>query len=559
MSYLPSKLERNDRVPFISPNDDDKKIKRSNHYRWWYCQFALNFLCAASISACIVLSCIDMHVLRGKYSDLPGRWPSRQSVTPRTSSLPVIRIVTDNSLSVSTTDQYTLSRVTCEFGNVTSPNGARAGLRVRGAGSRSFPQQSYNLEFRQESDAEEDAENSLCNISQGRKLEDWRLVQTWSDASALRTKTAFEVWKKLAQERTGFYLQSELVEVVLNEEYIGVFLATEAIKRKAYTFVDADNKTDEHIKSTKASKGLRGILFEKGGSDLCFDDFEMDYPKCSVLRETSFDKNVRNHLRQTTEVLKTNDRAQIETFVDVNSFVDHVLVAELFKDKDAYRRSEYFYIKDMSSSSAEERLLRAGPEWDFDVSAGTIHSFREMHWEGFAFDRINYLVTAMNPWIRSLVEKDWFIDLLKTRFDEKKEILTQIGESVHHLDAASSENHAKNYNLFGKCNLLFEKADGWEQKCWHSTYFEEVGRLKGWLRNRHSWLDKSFAKNVVATVHKPAKSNYIRVIRTFIRSSVPIVLLSLSFLCLVTLWTIDLHLTARRQGSFRSHMHSSPI
>ena len=44
-------------------------------------------------------------------------------------------------------------------------------------------------------------------------------------------------WKHLAQGRKGFYLQSELVEVVLNEEYIGVYLATEAIKRQAYTFV----------------------------------------------------------------------------------------------------------------------------------------------------------------------------------------------------------------------------------------------------------------------------------------------------------------------------------
>jgi len=317
------------------------------------CRIACFVLCVLSLITCFVIACIDLHYLRLKIEDDTDAHPRRRSIQPTPSELPLIRITLDGNAAVSTTDEYTLGRVACTVGSVASPS-ARVGLRVRGSGSRTFPQNSYNLEFRQEGNPDEDSEGSLCGISGGKLLEDWRLVQTWSDASALRTKTAFEVWKLLANTTQGFFLESELVEVILNEQYMGVYLATEAIKRKTYTFLDAENKTDEHIKSTKASKGLRGILFERGGNEPCFEGYEFDYPKCSVLRETGFDGEVQNHLNRITNVLATDNKQLIESLVDVDSFVDHVLIGELFKDVDAYGRSEYFYIKNMNGDNFQD-------------------------------------------------------------------------------------------------------------------------------------------------------------------------------------------------------------
>lgn len=488
-------------------------------------------LCVLSLIACYVLACIDLHFLRLKIEDETEAHPARNSIQPLPSELPLIRITLDGNAAVSTNDEYTLGRVTCTVGNATSPS-ARAGVRVRGSGSRTFPQNSYNLEFREESDPSQDTEKSLCGISGGKELEDWRLVQTWSDASALRTKTAFEVWKLLANDTQGFYLESELVEVILNEQYVGVYLAAEAIKRKTYTFLDADNKTDEHIQSTKASKGLRGILFERGGNEPCFDGYEFDYPKCSVLKDTGFDAQVRDHLKEITTALAANDRPYIESLVDVNSFVDHVLVGELFKDVDAYGRSEYFYIKNMNGGGSQDRLLRAGPEWDFDMSSGTVHLPYDLHWEGFAFDRTSY--APINPWILSLVKKKWFTDMLRTRFVETKQKMMNFSESLRYLDAPSDSNHAKTYELLGRCNLFKQsrhwKRGGWEKICWHPTYLEEVGRLRGWLRSRISWLD---ATPFVAGKDSPTYE-FKKPAGDLARKIIPVTLLSFIFVVIIT-------------------------
>jgi hypothetical protein len=104
-------------------------------------------------------------------------------------------------------------------GNVYNGN---VGIEIHGAYSATFPQKSYGIE------SKDKAGNKLNVSLLGMPEEnDWILLANYNDKTFMRNMLAFEISRRL-----GHYApRTQLVEVILNNEYRGIYILTEKIKR----------------------------------------------------------------------------------------------------------------------------------------------------------------------------------------------------------------------------------------------------------------------------------------------------------------------------------------
>jgi CotH kinase protein len=100
----------------------------------------------------------------------------------------------------------------------------KIGIEIRGAYSASFPQKPYGLETR-------DNTGNKLNVSLlGMPSEnDWVLLANYNDKTFLRNVLAFDIFNKMGNYST----RMRFCEVVLNNEYQGIYLLGEKIKRTA--------------------------------------------------------------------------------------------------------------------------------------------------------------------------------------------------------------------------------------------------------------------------------------------------------------------------------------
>lgn len=96
------------------------------------------------------------------------------------------------------------------------------GIEIHGHYSALFPQKSYGIETR---DAYGDNRNvSLLGMPEEN---DWLLIANYNDKTFMRNSLAFDLFRRM-----GHYApRTRLVEVVINNDYQGIYLLTEKIKQ----------------------------------------------------------------------------------------------------------------------------------------------------------------------------------------------------------------------------------------------------------------------------------------------------------------------------------------
>lgn len=153
-----------------------------------------------------------------------------QKITP---SLPVVSVVTDDPVLVCP-DGYSgkgcnkklKADILVYDSSFELLHEGRCGIEVRGNTSRNFPKKQYSLELRDMDDEDTDA-FAMLDLGQG---EDWVLNASWFDRSFIANKLAFEMFRAFSP--MNFSVQSRYVELFVNQEYMGVYLLCQSIKRE---------------------------------------------------------------------------------------------------------------------------------------------------------------------------------------------------------------------------------------------------------------------------------------------------------------------------------------
>lgn len=367
----------------------------------------------------------------------------------------------------------------------------KIGIEYRGNYSLSLPQKPYSIELIDNMGVSIDS--SLLGMP---AENDWLLLANYNDKSFARNVLPFHLFDTMGH----YSVRSRFVDVVMNNEYQGIYLLAEKIKRDSnrvniskldsteiagqavtggYIFkVDYWDNTDSW-QSNFSPIGSPGLdihyvyYYPKPQSIVAAQENYIQnfvYNFESVLYSPSFDDPVFGYRR----------------YIDVESFIDYFIINELARNVDGFKKSRFFY-KDKDHADGTYRKLHAGPVWDFDWSQKDIWSGAE-DGSDFMYDDVDQDVNAPGWYIR-LLQDTLFANQLRCRYEDLRRNILSLPYMYAKIDSVAlvvNESQDWHYLTWGH---LGASTGTWEVQAPSQTYSEEIQRLKDWLDRRILWLD----------------------------------------------------------------------
>ena len=190
----------------------------------------------------------------------------------------------------------------------------------------------------------------------------------------------------------------------------------------------------------------------------------------------------------------TNNLTGYPSLLDVDSFIDFILLQELAKNVDAYRLSTYIY-KDKASI---DNKLHAGPVWDFN------HGFGNCNY-GETWDPAGWLLEynpeggdQMSFWWELLWADENFRHKAAERYTELRSStfsnsnINSIIDSVVNQLGGAVERNFNRWPLIG--------AYAWPNYYVFDSYDDEIIYLKSWTEQRLQWMDEQIL--LLSTVNR---------------------------------------------------------
>jgi hypothetical protein len=373
----------------------------------------------------------------------------------------------------------------------------KIGIEIRGSSSQMFPKKQYAVETRDA--AGNGASVSLLGLPEE---SDWVLSAPYNDKSLMRDVLIY----RLARSVGRYASRAKYCELVLNREYMGVYILLEKIKR---------NKNRVNISKLTPADTVGDAL--TGGYIIKVDKVEGQdtqgwYSKFPPY-PYAWQKTLYQYHYPKQEDIVFAQRTYIQSFIDgfetmmsgpdyadsshgypklidISSFVDVLLLNELSKNVDSYRLSAFMY-KDKDSKGGQ---LTMGPIWDYNHAFGNSDYYDASLIPGF---QLTYLTTnssflktdqfAVPFWWKKLFDEAKFANLCRQRWNDLRKdqwslsrIFSVIDSVAVLLDEARVRNFAR-WPVLGKYV--------WPNYFVGQTYQEEIDYLRRWIRDRVSWLD----------------------------------------------------------------------
>lgn len=337
------------------------------------------------------------------------------------------------------------------------PHTGRAGIHVRGNSSADFDKKSYALETWTDDDADVDV--ALLGLP---AEADWVLHGPHSDKTLIRNHLIYTLSRDIGR----YAARTRFAELELNGEYRGVYVLMEKIKRDSVRVDLPDGAA--LLKRDWVEGGDRFIR-----TDLCRDTVKVEWPA------------------DTTGVLDRLDAVEAELLdgnhdrIDLDAFVDHMLLVELGRNVDGYVLSTWITL------SADD-VLGMGAIWDYNGALGNAGYFEAWEPEGWHYDNPEF--PADNPngfcWYEALLDDPRFLERRRDRWRAHRAgpwsdaaIAARIDEAVAVVQPAVDRNFER-WPVLGRY-VWPNDPDAPDRE----TYAEEVAYLQDWMQDRAAWLD----------------------------------------------------------------------
>ena len=371
------------------------------------------------------------------------------------------------------------------------------GIETRGNSTQGFEKKTYTVELWDEN--ENEISEPLLGMG---KEEDWILHAMVIDKTQLRIPMSFYL-----SQRMGYYAANwRFVEVVWNDEYQGLYILTEKIKRDDDRVdiakldeddLAGDSLTGGYILRLDWLDDVEGFESEYESQGEIPLTFQWYYPKANKIQPqqanyienwmNSFENAVFSPDFTNTQGIRYNE------YIDLNSFCDFLLVNEFSKNADGYKLSTYMH----KQRDSEGGKLVAGPIWDFDQTYGMSLVCSNHIPEGWTYlqnqDGCEDL-ESMPMWWQAMMEDTLFTNHLACRWE-------QFRESFLHQDSVFQwmDNHV---DYLGEAiDRNFERWDFIGEYIWiepeplPESYEEEIEVMKNWISNRLTWMDAHMPGN----------------------------------------------------------------
>ena len=365
---------------------------------------------------------------------------------------------------------------------------SRSESNYRGTSSLAFPKKQFGV--RLIDDEDENRNEPILGLP---SENNWIMHAPWDDRTLIRNAIAYQISSDMGRyaPRTRFVelFLHEGSGPVSREHYHGVYMLAERIKWDNNR-VDIEKLSPQDNSEPEITGGYI-LNFEAG----------REYHIQSTLRGTRFalvrpqDWDItpqqRNWIERYLGDLESalfggNYRDPVHgyaAFLDPESFIDHHLITETFKEMDGYRLSTYMY-KDRGG-----RMIM-GPVWDYNLSLGNYTTTEG--WNGH--DPTGWYYTHvpeewyLNGWYTRLFQDPAFQQRYRERWWELRQgafatdhIVNMIYDYVDKLGEAIDRN-------FERWDILGEDVWRWSRDGF-DTYEEEIDYMVNWIETRLNWID----------------------------------------------------------------------
>jgi CotH kinase protein/Secretion system C-terminal sorting domain len=433
----------------------------------------------------------------------------RAPVTFTSSNLPIVLINTNgvtipDEPKIDATMQVIFNGVGV-MNNVTdTPNdfNNKIGIELRGSSSINYPQKPYKIETR----------NSL-NVKQNVSLlgmpseSDWILLSNYNDKVFMRNTLSY----KLFNEMGNYSTRSKFCEVVLNGDYVGVYLLMENIKRgtNRVNIAKLDPIENTGIDVTG------GYIIKNdywNATDSWLSNYHpIDHPTFDVHLVYEYPKPLNISTEQKTYIqgfvdqfeaaLYSTNYADVTNgynkYIDVNSFIDYLIVNELSRNGDGFKKSSYFN-KDIDTPTSLSKL-KAGPVWDFDWAWKNINEcsiFLQTDGAGWAH-KVNDCNPDVNSpgWYVRLLQDPNFQDKFRCRWNALRTTILSNSAITTYIDDTSSYLNVAQGRHYTKWEHLGVATGTPEVDANPTTFTGQIQKFKNWINLRLTWLDANIPGN----------------------------------------------------------------
>jgi hypothetical protein len=437
------------------------------------------------------------------------------------SNLPLV-IINTNGQSIQDASKITanMKLIYNGAGNVNKPTDAGniyngiIGIEYHGGSSSPTEQNAYGFETR-------DASGNNLNVSLLGMPEqnDWILLANFNDKIFVRNILAFQLFRKMAH----YAPRTQLVEVIVNNDYQGIYVLTEKIKQDKGR-VDISKLTNLDVSGDNLTGGY---IFKIDSYDAT-DSWQSTYPAIDhpekpvhyVYEDPTASKLVsaqKNYLKATVNsfesVLNSSAFADQTTgypaWIKMNSFLDFFIVSEVSRNINGYKKNCY-YFKDKDS---KDNKFHSGPVWDFDLAFKNLDAcapFNATDGSGWSY-KINDCPdnsTNSNGWINRLLQDPAFANAVNSRYFLMRNSYLSLGYLNSFIDSVQNLVKDAEVRHYAKWKILSASVGAAEVDAQPSTYDGQITKFKNWLQTRLTWLDGHMVGNSTGIDDRESTFNY---------------------------------------------------
>lgn len=394
------------------------------------------------------------------------------------SHLPIVIIHADGA-EIPGTDPQDTADLLCDYSIIFDPDGRNRSddipdqhgsmaISVRGNSSRIFVKKQYGMKLLDAAGMSEDA--ALLDLP---AESNWVLNGSYIDHSMIRNYLMYNLCAKM---KTGYVPRCRMCEVMVTDaagipRYQGVYTLIEKIKvseeRLNLTEYDPRYPQSSFLVQMNSHTDKLQINHLKPDSIRAYP-LDLEYPDVEDVTPESL-HYIESRLLEFEKALYdatfTGDWTDVESLIDIDSFVDYYLINEFFQNYDAGTRSTYFYA-DLGGR------IHIGPVWDFD---GTFNNFALMDLDS------NLMEMKYSMFFSYLVQSPGFMQKCVLRYGELRgglfsdeALIRSIDETAAYLGSAAVRN-----------------ADRWYQDGGES-FRTDIRKMKEFVVTRGGWMDEAF-------------------------------------------------------------------
>jgi hypothetical protein len=380
--------------------------------------------------------------------------------------------------------------------NITDPFNsydANIAIEIRGSYSQTFPQQQYGFETLDSLNTETDV--SILGMP---AESDWILYAPFNDKSCMRNVLAYDIANK-----TGHYAsRTRFCEVVINNDYKGIYIMLEKIKRNInrvdiskLTLADtaATGVTGGYIVKIDKSTGSGGTGWSSNydgvpGTPI---KFQYEYPSdADILPQQA--AYIQAYVDSFEDALNATWFADpnigYRKYIDVSSFIDYFILNEACKNVDAYRISTFLYKKKITRGGK----LFVGPAWDYNIAFWNANYCEGDLSSGWQYEFNNICGTPGDNnvpfWWAKLLQDPAYANALHCRWNllrlttlNTDTLLNEI-DSIALMIGEAKDRHFTKWPILGVQVWANPTPVG-------ADFAADISNMKNWTQQRVNWLD----------------------------------------------------------------------